>query len=160
MTDKPDRLAIMLNMQSELQERHFGARVEELQGEERIQFLKDMYIAFVDEMHEALGEVGWKPWATSKHWNEEAFKGELIDAWHFFMNFMLVAGLDAEDLFERYMQKHSVNVARQEAGYDGVTGKCSGCRRAFDDKAVACHKSNVYPERSCCHYLDASGVLV
>lgn len=160
MSDKPDRLAIMLNMQSELQEKHFGARVEELEGEERIQFVKDMHIALTDELHEALGEIGWKPWATSKHFNEDAFKGELIDAWHFFMNLCIVAGMDAEELFERYLSKHNVNVSRQEEGYDGVTTKCRGCRRAYDDSAVKCHPSQAYAGMSCCHYNDPNGRTV
>lgn len=155
----PDRLAIMLNMQSELQEKSFGTRVEDLTGVDRIQFFKEMKLALQDELHEALDEIGWKIWATSKHWNEEAVKGEMVDAWHFFMNLLIVSGMDAEELFERYMKKHQINVDRQEAGYDGVTGKCRGCHRAFDDEAVACHQSNVYPEKSCCHY-NTTGTLV
>lgn len=136
---KPDRLAIMLNMQSELQERFYGQRMEDLEGEERIQKFKEMYIALVDELHEALGEMGWKAWATSKHFRTEAVQGELIDAWHFFMNLFLLADIDAEKLFEAYMKKNAKNKQRQIDGYDGVSTKCRGCGRALDDEAVMCH---------------------
>lgn len=160
MSDKPDRLAIMLNMQSELQEKSFGTRVEDLEGWARIQFFKEMKLALQDELHEALDEMGWKIWASSKHWNEEAVKGELIDAWHFFMNLLIVSGMDAEEVFERYMKKHDVNVSRQKEGYDGVSTKCLGCKRALDDPAVTCHKlksATAGGLTMCCHKDDERG---
>lgn len=139
---KPDRLAVMLNMQSELQEKSYGKRLEELQGEERIEMFKQMYIALVDELHEALGEMGWKPWATKKHFIDLAVQGELIDAWHFFMNLIILSGMDPEQMFQKYMAKHRTNVQRQVEGYDGVSTKCPRCKRALDDPAVGCI---VYP---------------
>jgi len=149
----PDRLAIMMNMQSELQERSYGQRIEELEGPERIQMFKEMYVALVDELHEALGEMGWKAWATSKHFNEDAVQGELIDAWHFFMNLLILSGLDPEEMFEKYMAKHKKNQQRQIDGYDGVSTKCRGCKRALDDDAVDCHVSKIWPDKHCCHVL-------
>jgi hypothetical protein len=157
---KPDRLAIMMNMQSELQEKSYGKRLEELTGEERIETFKQMYVALVDELHEALGEMGWKPWATSKHFNQEAVQGELIDAWHFFMNLTLLAGLDPETMIEKYMAKHRKNVQRQVEGYDGVSTKCKGCGRALDDEAVTCHASHDQPGKHCCHSNSPRGEIV
>jgi hypothetical protein len=131
-------LNTMLEMQRQLQVKHYGKDPADLSGEERALFIKDMVLALTDELHEALQEVGWKPWATSRHVNDEAFKGELIDAWHFFMNLILVSGMDPFDFMQRYISKHDKNASRQEAGYDGVADKCPGCRRALDDEAVLC----------------------
>lgn len=131
-------LNTMLEMQRQLQVKHYGKDPADLQGEERALFIKDMVLALSDELHEALQEVGWKPWATSRHVNDEAFKGELIDAWHFFMNLILVSGMDPFDFMQRYISKHDKNASRQKAGYDGVANKCPGCRRALDDDAVRC----------------------
>jgi hypothetical protein len=156
---KPDRLAIMLNMQRELQEKSFKTDFEAMSQEHRMQFIKDMHTALTMELGEALDETGWKPWASSNHINTAAFKGELVDAWHFFMNLMLVVDMDAEELFEGYMRKHQVNVTRQKEGYDGVSGKCKGCKRAFDDEAVKCHRSEVHEGGSCCHYNRPEGAL-
>ena len=153
----PDRLAIMLNMQSELQEKSFGTRVEDLEGVDRIQFFKEMRLALEDELGEAMDEMGWKIWATSKHFNQEAVKGELVDAWHFFMNLCIVAGMDAEELFERYLKKHNVNVSRQADGYDGVSTKCPKCKRALDDDAVTCHEMTGRPGHYCCHFSEKLG---
>lgn len=145
-----DPLSVMMRMQRNLQTESFGTDPTKLTGVDRIQFFKEMKLALDDEMHEALDEMGWKIWATSKHWNDEAVKSELIDAWHFFMNLMLVAGLTPDELLTRYLKKHGVNVARQEAGYDGVSTKCPTCHRALDDDAVTCHPF-VNREGWCCH---------
>lgn len=106
--------------------------------EERIDFIRWNVLACTDELHEALGEVGWKPWATGRHINQVACLKELIDAYHFLNNLWLcvtrLAPIPAAELLEQmYENKHSVNVDRQVDGYDGVTGKCPSCHRALDD---------------------------
>lgn len=129
----------MLDLQEELQVKAYGENPGEFESnEERIQFIKDMILALTDELHEMLGEVGWKPWATSDHINEDAFKNELIDAWHFLMNLMLVVNMSAEELYERYIAKRQKNIKRQDNGYDGLN-KCPICKRAYDDDAVECN---------------------
>ena len=45
--------------QAVLQKESFGLDPENLPEEEKIQFIKDMILAATDELHEALGEVGW-----------------------------------------------------------------------------------------------------
>lgn len=108
-----------------------------------IDFIHWNVTATVDELHELLGEIGWKPWAKSRHINLEAARGEWIDAMHFMANLALVLGMDdAEDIIERYHKKHEKNAKRQEEGYDGVSTKCPGCKRAIDDDAVDCRLVN------------------
>lgn len=128
----------LFEAQRQLQINSYGKDPADLEGVERIQFYKDMHIALMDELHEALGEVGWKPWATSRHVNEEALQGELIDAFHFFMNLCMTAHLDPFELVQKYMAKRDKNAKRQEEGYDGVSTKCPVCKRALDDDAVLC----------------------
>ena len=147
-----DRLVQMMAMQRELQTNSFGQDPVMLAGTDRIQFFKEMRLALEAELQEAMDEMGWKIWATSNHWTEDAVKGELVDAWHFFMNLLLVADMTPEELFERYMKKHNVNVVRQEHGYDGVSTKCPECKRALDDDAVTCHESVFPDEEFCCHF--------
>ena len=152
MTDKLDK---MFELQRELQLNTYGKDPGTLTGEERIQFLKDMHVAQIDEMHESLGEIGWKPWATSKHVNEAAMQGELVDEFHFFMNRCMAVGMTPDMLYDKYVAKRAKNIARQEAagGYDGIAGKCPVCRRALDDDAVKCHvdaATETFTE-FCCH---------
>ena len=128
----------ILDRQRELQKKHYGVDVAKLTEEERAQYIRDMSLALTDELHEALNEVGWKPWATSRHINRQAYLGELIDVLHFWANLVLVTNTNEEELVEMYFAKADKNVKRQLAGYDGVEGKCTTCGRAFDDAAVLC----------------------
>ena len=133
------RLTKMLDMQRNLQLMYNqGKTIEEFSDQERMEAIRDNVLACTDELHEALGETGWKPWATSNHMNREAFHGELVDAWHFFMNLMLHSDMTANDLYEGYIKKNAKNIQRQAEGYDGVSTKCPCCHRAYDDEAVKC----------------------
>lgn len=156
----PDQLQELLDAQSELQHKmpspHPTDLYEASQGfledmgpvleatdEDRkpaIDFIHWNVTALTDELHELLGEVGWKPWAKSRHINLEAARGELIDAYHFMANLSLVLGMDANEIMRRYHEKHAKNAKRQEEGYDGVSTKCPGCKRALDDEAVKCRQ--------------------
>lgn len=133
-----DRLSTMFDEQRQLQIGSYGADPGEIDDpEERIQFIKDMAYALEDELHEFTNEVGWKPWATSRHVNEAEAQGELVDLFHFFMNLAMAVHLSPEMLFEKYMEKRKRNAERQLEGYDGIQGKCYACKRALDDLAQA-----------------------
>lgn len=149
----PDRLTSMLETQRAFQQRvashtlydgitemtdEFGTKYYNVLDPKRIDEFKDMVLALQDELHEALGEIGWKNWSTSRHFNVEAVQGELVDAWCFLMSLMLLAGLDAPTLYRKYQEKMRINHKRQDDGYDAVSGKCPACKRAYDDPAVLC----------------------
>lgn len=127
-----------LKAQLELQKKSFGSDPTKLQGDERADWIRWNVLALQDELHEALQETGWKPWATSRHVNRAAYISELVDAFHFFMNLMLVVDCSAEEFLDKYAEKRKINVQRQAEGYDGVANKCRMCGRALDDPAVTC----------------------
>lgn len=128
----------MLKAQEALQSESFGGSPATFNTVRKIQFLKDMVYALEDELHELMDEVGWKPWATSRHIHEDPARSELVDAWHFFMNIMLVLEVTPEMLEEGYFAKRAKNAQRQVDGYDGVEGKCPKCKRALDDSTTIC----------------------
>lgn len=139
MGEFPDRLDAMFDAQRQLQEGTFGyGTFERMPTDVRVAYFSHCVLAATDELHEAMNETSWKSWTDSDHFNEEAVKGELVDVWHFFMNLCLVAGLTPDELFKRYAEKRKINVQRQADGYDGVSTKCSYCKRALDDPAVKC----------------------
>lgn len=119
--------------QNALQLTAYGIDFSRMTDEEKIEQIKTNVLALTDELHEALAEVGWKPWASSRHINTEALRGELIDAYHFMMNLMLIAGMDEDMVSRMYNEKHQRNKDRQAEGYDGIAGKCPVCQRALDD---------------------------
>lgn len=134
-----DRLELMYEMQKELQRRfNDGKAIGEFSEEEHIAQLMPNAFSMFAETFEAFKEVGWKPWATSRHFNREAFKSEMVDAWHFFLNMMLHADMTVEELYAGYVDKNQKNHQRIDEGYDGVSGKCPVCKRDYTDAGVEC----------------------
>lgn len=135
-----DRFRLMLEMQLGLQKSHMkDGDPRYLEGDQMADFMRWNAWALEDEVHEAMAEVGWKPWATSRHINQEAFLKEMVDAYHFFMN-LLLCGCQgwspeqiADEFTRRYIAKNAENARRQEVGYDGVTGKCQQCHREMPE---------------------------
>ncbi|QUE26073.1 deoxyuridine triphosphatase [Microbacterium phage Stoor] len=137
----PDVLDEMLQAQDAMQAETYGQGLGALLPGDvpaAVEQAKINVLAALDELHELLGETSWKPWAKGDFLNLEAARGEWIDAWHFMMNLANLLGLDSPEIKRRYFAKRAKNIARQEAGYDGVSTKCPGCKRALDDDGVAC----------------------
>lgn len=127
-------LVDLLEAQLQLQKEHMkDGDPRNLSGDALADFMRWNAFALEDEIHEAMAEVGWKPWATSRHVNDDAFLAEMVDAFHFFMN-MLLAGLGqppgiiAERFKEAYYKKNQRNAERQQEGYTGLD-KCPTCHR-------------------------------
>lgn len=130
-------LTEMLNLQTELQKAAYGADYSTFTDEQRMQSIRENVLSLFSEINEAMDETGWKPWASSNHINPDAYKAEMVDAWHFFMNLMLLGGMTAADLYNGYMIKREKNLQRQRDGYDGLN-KCRTCHRALDDPSTRC----------------------
>lgn len=138
---RQDRLTQMWEMQREFNLIvKGGVRFSEdaIRTHTTMQLLRDQFVALVVEMVEALSETGWKPWATSRHFNERAYKREMVDVWCFFMNLMIWGGMTPEELYEEYISKMGVNWSRAIDGYDGVSSKCKICKRDFNEPGVNC----------------------
>lgn len=112
-----------------------GHDVSTMETQELANYVKDQVLALLDEGHEALAEVSWKPWAKDKFVNHAQLGGELADILCFLINLALAAGLTAEDFYKLWREKATRNIARQEkaGGYSQRQGKCPGCLRAIDD---------------------------
>lgn len=169
ITVKIDPLAqIVMEAQRAFQERILGGvEPRHLPDADKMAYLREQAFALLDEVHEAMAETGWKSWATSNHVNRAAFTSELADVYIFLMNLMLAGDVHMSELFQAVVAKQAKNHKRQDDGYDGVSTKCPGCGRAFDDDAVKCHPMvyvNVSPgeywcERTGGHH-DAANNLV
>lgn len=100
-----------------------------------VEYIKNQVLALLDEGHEALHEVSWKPWAKDTFVHREALAGELVDILCFLVNLALAAGLSPDDFYRLHQEKALRNIKRQEqaGGYSVLEGKCPGCGRAIDD---------------------------
>jgi dimeric dUTPase (all-alpha-NTP-PPase superfamily) len=86
--------------------------------ERKLNFTKEEWIqkeilATLSELSELLTEVNFKWWKNPKPLNEDNVKDELVDILHFFVGMCLNAGMSAEELFKRYVEKNKENFARQ-----------------------------------------------
>jgi len=119
-----DRLEEMLRMQEALQIKYSGVAPSDLGGTARMDFIRTMVLATEDELHEALRETAWKPWSNHviRGINRESYLAEMVDAWHFFMNLLLVANISADEFFNEYLRKNGINHDREDNGYISPTG--------------------------------------
>lgn len=137
-----DRLTEIFTRQEVLQRRAYGVSLEFMSHspDVRAEYVRTSVLAATAELHEVLNEVGWKPWATSQHYNTDAVISECVDVFHFIINIMLASGLPpeklADEFFTRYVAKNQRNADRQAEGYDGISSKCPHCARALDDVGV------------------------
>jgi len=126
-----------------LQNDYYDHQLPILDEQPLIQFITWNTLAAEDELHEALNEVSWKPWASAEFVNREAFIGELVDALHFIGNMLAGVGCTDEELSEAYEEKMIRNRARMTDGYTGLE-KCSICKRSKDD--VIAHGGTMIPD--------------
>jgi hypothetical protein len=135
-----------LKLQLQLQVYTYQQDPRELEGKDCTDFLMWNAFAATDELHEAMQEIGWKPWASSRHVNSELFLEEVVDALHFIGNMVLAAAMDrretpeqlAKILWVMYTKKLKINADRQVQGYDGLKGKCPTCRRVLFGSPQRC----------------------
>lgn len=127
-----DHLQAIMVRQLQLQYR-LGYNFLIMTDKEKIEYIRTMILALEDELHEALAETTWKPWATAPPAiHRDRYLRELTDAFHFLINLYLVVVAVPDEVYELYMKKNKRNFERQDEGYDG-TGKCPSCGRAADE---------------------------
>lgn len=77
------------------------------------EWIQKEVLAMVSELAELLDEVNFKWWKNPKPLNADNVKDELVDILHFFTAACIHAGMDAEELYSRYMLKNKENFDRQ-----------------------------------------------
>ena len=70
-------------------------------------------LAMLSELAELIDEVNFKWWKNPKPVDLDNVKNELVDILHFFFFFCLKTGMDADELYRRYLEKNKENFARQ-----------------------------------------------
>lgn len=80
-------------------------------------YLNDMTLACISELCEMIRETPFKPWKKNQKMDEEKFKEELVDVFHFFLNLMMAVGMDPDELYRRFQIKNHENMKRQKDGY-------------------------------------------
>jgi len=133
-----DKLDKLFAMQTELNDRIFAKKdirdrnaktltMEKLMAEARSQnplgpntlvneWLGKYLTAMEDESRELREELLWK-WWSKDNLDMQNIRVEIVDQLHFWISLALTAGLSAEDVFQAYMRKNTVNHQRQDQEY-------------------------------------------
>ena len=80
------------------------------------QWLRKYLEALTDESRELGEELLWKWWSKDKL-DMQNIRIEIVDQLHFWLSLAITAGMDAEKVFDIYMQKNKVNIERQNSSY-------------------------------------------
>jgi len=80
------------------------------------QWLRKYLEALTDESRELGEELLWKWWSKDKL-DIQNIRIEIVDQLHFWLSLAITAGMDAEKVFDIYMQKNRVNIERQNSNY-------------------------------------------
>lgn|SRR3990167_2403288 len=81
------------------------------------QYINNMALALMCEIHEILKETQWKPWRKQQTFNRENYLKEIVDAAHFLVNLCLAKDISSDEFFKAYLDKNEENIKRQINGY-------------------------------------------
>lgn len=117
-----DKLDDMLDLQRQLQERLSLFKIKDAATKQ--QFINQMCLALHEETVEMMRETAYKNpeyvlfgWKKGQQFNNERFKEEIVDAWHFLMNMIIISEMDGDEFYLRYKAKHAKNHERQDQSY-------------------------------------------
>jgi dimeric dUTPase (all-alpha-NTP-PPase superfamily) len=109
-----DRLESLFNRQKEFQ--ILVGNYPFINNEHKQEYINEQSLALIVEISEALQETPWKSWKRTKEFDEQKFKEEIIDCWHFLLNLTL-STMDSDEFFQLFLIKNFKNIKRQNEGY-------------------------------------------
>ena len=124
-----DKLELIFKRQKELAEKYHSieeenagrplptcpVNINSYRGQER---LKDFAWRITEEIAEAMLCLKMRPWKiTPQVTDKDHYYEEIIDAFHFFIELLIMSGLDAEKVTKLYLAKNEVNLWRQKSKY-------------------------------------------
>lgn len=123
---KMDKLDRIFELQKLLNDDIIKRRHIEFSREE---WMQKEVLAMLSELSEVLDEVNFKWWKNKKPVDDDALRGEIVDILHFLISMCLFSGMDANELYERYLLKNKENFDRQygrseKKGYEVTEETC------------------------------------
>ena len=106
-----DKLDAIFEMQAALnaeiqQKRH----LDDISPDE---WQQKLTLAMLSELAEGLEATSFKWWKNKKDLGEDYLKEEIVDMLHFLVSMALRNGMDAEEMYRRYIEKNKENFDRQ-----------------------------------------------
>lgn len=106
-----DKLDVIFGLQKKLDTEIVETRG--LTGITKDEWVQKEILAMLSELAELLAEVNFKWWKNPKEINYDNVKDEIVDIVHFIASTSLKVGMDADEMYERYINKNEENFKRQ-----------------------------------------------
>ncbi len=106
-----DKLDVIFGLQKKLDTEIVETRG--LTGISKDEWVQKEILAMLSELAELLAEVNFKWWKNPKEINYDNVKDEIVDIVHFIASTSLKVGMDADEMYERYINKNEENFKRQ-----------------------------------------------
>lgn len=106
-----DKLDAIFDMQAALNTEITA--LHHLEGWTADEWQQRLTLAMLSELAEALNGTNFKWWKNPKAQDPEYMKEEIVDMLHFLISMAQRAGMGADELFERYLDKNKENFDRQ-----------------------------------------------
>lgn len=111
-----DKLESIFDLQKQLNSR-IGVETNGLNDQEKAEWLLNYTRAMQQELAELTDSVPWKWWARYQEFDQQNARVEVIDLFHFLISLAQVLGMTADDIYEAYLRKNTINHERQDSGY-------------------------------------------
>ena len=111
-----DKLEKIFEMQAGLN-RRIGVDTRRMNRRQQQRWVLNYCRAMSQETAELTDSVPWKWWARYQKFDRQNARVEVVDLFHFLVSLAQTLGMSADDVFDAYVKKHSVNLARQKTGY-------------------------------------------
>ncbi len=106
-----DKLDSIFKMQQALNDEICQKR--HLDGITPDEWQQKLTLAMLSELAEGLEATSFKWWKNKKDLGEDYLKEEIVDMLHFLVSMALRSGMDADELYSRYVDKNKENFDRQ-----------------------------------------------
>ena len=115
-----DKLNVLLEAQSKLDDFIIKERNLQLTTDERLQGL---VVAIESEIDEVRKGLNWKWWKNPKELDHEYLKEEWIDILHFWLSGANALGMSADEILHSYILKNKENLQRQTGEVEKDNGE-------------------------------------
>ena len=114
---KGDKLELLFRKQRFLMEK-YGIKVLDINTKEGQNVIRATIMHLIEELGEITHCLKNKPWVNYETLvDKNAMYDEVADSLHFFLEIMLLLGINSNSLTELYLKKNKINLERIKSGY-------------------------------------------
>lgn len=113
-----DKFDKIFELQQKLMESYPYPKAVDINTKEGQKLIRENAGFVVEELYEGINCLKNRPWnRTQMVVDRDHFNEEMADAFHFFIQLLIMAGFDSDSFFELYLKKVRVNEFRLRSEY-------------------------------------------